>query len=726
MKHFYLFAATALALASCANDEFLGETPLTTQQKTDGSIMFTPMNSKMTRADNIIGSVAAEKLHNHFIVYGFKNAAAEAANGTGDEKVFDNYDIAYKDNSAGTSEENTRNWGYIGNTAYSSITGNQSIKYWDHSAANGYVFTAVAALPETSNNNTDYSFPKDATNDKVQFTKVTSGTTIYDKGYTILVKNGASIGDIYISDRTPVTKECYNKNVTLTFRNLTAKVRVGFYETVPGYSVKIENFYTDNDAAAAITTTAAMNTANASNFVAAYENVSTTADNTFTVTYYDGTNNTALNQPKFTNTTATYLHTLTLGDQIQAATSLATSSALPTWDKTSGEYTSVFPTQANTQGMIVKVDYTLTSTDGSGETIKVKGANAFVPVQYCQWKPNYAYTYIFKISDNTNGTTGAVDSNYDPTDPKGLFPITFDAVVVNTDDLNQETITTVAEESVTSYQKGNVVTVYDEYKAGDIYVTNASVTSSTAIGTATSQAQVYTVSASNSEPISEATVKAELCGNPNGLTLTAVTPAATRVDAVPAADGSSYNIKAIKFTGVVGTTYAYVYAKTAYVAPTYTAVGAGEYSSTTVYYAKTNNNVYYPVSGLTEDNFAANKANLYTQTNAGTSGAYYVKVIKVTDKGITLSANTQSINVDGASTITCKDAGKNIDGGAATVLKKGSSADWTDATTATADTDYTIVNHKDGTYTFTGKVAGTYRITIKGKAIDITVTTATT
>jgi hypothetical protein len=125
------------------------------------------------------------------------------------------------------------------------------------------------------------------------------------------------------------------------------------------------------------------------------------------------------------------------------------------------------------------VNYTLESIDGSKETILVQGATAQVPSIYTTWKPGFAYTYLFKISDKTNGHTGV----YDPTnpddatvnsDPAGLYPITFDAIVVNAEeDATQETITTIASPSITSYQKGSKVVNNNEYLAatGDIFVT---------------------------------------------------------------------------------------------------------------------------------------------------------------------------------------------------------------------------------------------------------------
>ena len=140
-------------------------------------------------------------------------------------------------------------------------------------------------------------------------------------------------------------------------------------------------------------------------------------------------------------------------------------------------YTQYLPNERGTN-LNLRVDYTLESTDGSGEVINVRGATAQVPLIYAQWKAGYAYTYLFKISDRTNGHTGV----YDPTkpddttvnsDPAGLYPITFDAVVVNSEEDNtQETITTVSTPSITTYQKGSNVVNDNEYTTvNDIYVT---------------------------------------------------------------------------------------------------------------------------------------------------------------------------------------------------------------------------------------------------------------
>ena len=122
---------------------------------------------------------------------------------------------------------------------------------------------------------------------------------------------------------------------------------------------------------------------------------------------------------------------------------------------------------------MIKCDYTLTADDHSGEVINVKGATAAIPAAFSKWEANTRYTYLFRISDNTNGTTGTPGS----TDPAGLYPITFDAVV---QEVEQGSTTTVATPSITTYQDGSVVGNTIEYKTGKaIYATVANETDGT-------------------------------------------------------------------------------------------------------------------------------------------------------------------------------------------------------------------------------------------------------
>ena len=122
-----------------------------------------------------------------------------------------------------------------------------------------------------------------------------------------------------------------------------------------------------------------------------------------------------------TGRAATKATTLVLGSNL-LNNNLGTTKETATYDKSDKAFTCFLPQEA-TKDMQIKVDYQLTSTDGSNETIDVKGATVSVGKDKINWEINHSYTYIFKISVNTNGTTGGEGSTV------GLYPITFDAVV---------------------------------------------------------------------------------------------------------------------------------------------------------------------------------------------------------------------------------------------------------------------------------------------------------
>lgn len=439
MKKYLYLSAAALALASCSSDEFLGNDPGSEAKETGATIAFGSEALNATRADNLTGKSAAEKLNNNFIVYGFKYyttepiSATDVVDATKQQTVFDLYNVNYTEGSDKTTESNTKGWEYVGYTPHTGSTATeQSIKYWDYSAT-GYVFSAVSGTGITA-------------------TKTTNGATVYDKGWQVTIPAGGDLSTLYASNRVPVAKTDYQQDVTLTFYSLATKIRFGLYETVPGYSIQIKKVYYNN------------NGGSTTNFGVdgKFKMLSTSTDAVLNVTYYD--NQTAIeNRPKVTVTTpADAADYGEFGANVQATEKLNTASNNPTWDQANGEYTYILPYN-NTAGMSLKVDYTLTSTDGSKETINVYGATAKVPANFTNWKENFAYTYLFKISDNTNGYTGSTS------DPAGLYPITFDAVVVNAEDGIQETITSVSDPSITTYQNGVVVTKFNEYEAGDIY-----------------------------------------------------------------------------------------------------------------------------------------------------------------------------------------------------------------------------------------------------------------
>ena len=640
MKKYLLFATALAALASCTSEDFTGDQGLR-EANENVAISFGFDVPSPTRSS---GEDAADALGEQFIVWGEKNEANFEAATTGN-LVFNNYIVNWTDNSAYTTTSNTKNWEYVGITpTYTSSqvspigTNAQTIKFWDYSASN-YVFTAVSAKQN------------DISSNKVKITKTESSDANhgwYGKGYTIELTGDADPSKIFLSDRVKINQgtgtdreaqNAYGGHVTLKFRNLLSQIRVAMYETIPGYTVTIDKFYyVDN----ANPTFATMETVGTDKFYANVPNVLTNSGATLTVTY-NGSNSDIENQPTVAvGGAATVNNYLALGDgeNLKATTVLGESKTGATFDtaiptgETSNPYTLVFPQEANTKNLKLKVDYTLTAGD-TQESIKVTGATAEIPYEYLQWKPNFKYTYYFKISDNTNGSTGQGVT--------GLYPITFDALVVVAEDGTAEYITTVSEPSITTFgvdaTSGKYVTDGSDYATGkDIYATimDNSAVVTPVLGTNVNVYKVVDTDADDAFVISEASVAETIAEtanaashkitatNINGDASTNFTAVPDVVSSVPGEDGVDITINALKLTGVKAGTYAIEYIKTPRVY-TYSAVAAG----TTL----TLGNTYYTSSAgagaFTADGTEVATANQYYTRAITTAGVYVYKIVVV-------------------------------------------------------------------------------------------------
>lgn len=471
MKKNLFFAALALvALASCSDDTFVGDnSPTNIEENSNEPIVFASVSKGITRAD-IVGNEAAAKLGNNFYVMGTKgNAETTTPSLT---KVYDNYLVRYTTNTAGQTTSNTANWEYVGVAADAShvklspsnVT-NQTIKFWDYSQTQ-YDFLAFSTGTWKALNTTS---PNAASNE-IGVTSIASGATLGTQAYKFYLPSTDALAQTYITDIVKVEKANYGKEVTLQFKNLGSKVRVALYETVPGYSIQTSSvkFYavngTDDFTDANKSDNVKLISSNANTFA---------GSGTVLVKFPNmGTNN--LNNANYNKATATVSgigggdtkklfgtfdeNTKVTAEGTETAGKIYIGRTLPTatfaGSKAADYYQTVFPI-SDSYPLTLRVDYTLISTDGSGETINIYGAKAVIPSNYTVWQPNYAYTYIFKISDNTNGWTSPSAST-DGTDP-GLFPITFDAVVAEATDASgeQTTVTTVATPSITTYQQGH-------------------------------------------------------------------------------------------------------------------------------------------------------------------------------------------------------------------------------------------------------------------------------
>jgi len=585
-----LFLATALVmLASCADENFVGDNTSPTSHD-NGAIAFTTSSKAITRSDD----ATAGKLNNNFVVFGYKTVGSTVST------VFDNYQVNWVTNTAGTTESNSANWEYVGYknlpggvttnvgvTAFSALTGSgqanenaieQSIKYWDFSASSYDFFAYSLGIGVTDASSTTWA----------------KASALSNSTYT-LEGTAAQLGTCYISNKKNVVPSASATEVDLEFRSFLSQIELKFYETIPGYSVKSLSFYPSSTGSSSTTpylytsskvlpiggkyTITFDSNGKAQLSFSTSEGSPTYASNiafSSTLTNYKGA--------EYKEATASYL-----GRASNEATSTNTITSLP---------------NPNANALNLKMDFTLVSRDGTGEEISCTGATAVIPADYAKWSPNYKYTYIFKISDNTNAQIGAIT---------GLYPITLDAVVIDSEDGVQETITTVSAPSITTYAKGKVVTSNNEYVAGvPIYII---VNNGTANVTLTgNNAKLYTVTlakstddgdtpaASASQPISEESVANVLANgtkdNPTTPTTWTVKdankwkmvvtksdlmslPSAIAAEDSPTGNEISLGTTVGKFTPAAGTTYVFQYeVKAAEAAGTHDAASAAAYNAT--------------------------------------------------------------------------------------------------------------------------------------------------
>ena len=586
MKKYIFLAASALALASCSSDDFLGDTPGSTPTSANSAIKFDGNAGKISRAKNT-GKDAADLLDNNFVVVGFKNSDQNTQT-----LVFDHYNVNYGDKTATSTASNTKGWEYVGQEHNIKglqdklgSTTTQTIKYWDNSCPS-YDFLAFSlgkgykATGETTT--TSYATPSSV-----------NRQTLTTAAYT-LKGDANTLGECYISDIKTVEKNTQtspngysNTAVEMSFRHATSKVRIALFENVPGYVINDVKFhdaaytagsaYTEGDYTGKL-----FGTFNNNGTLTVYFptiGIANKGNNDYNKAHIsfnaDTEANGTVNSKSFGNVNYENEdeNAITKG-----STYLSQSAAKPSYcgEANNQYYITVLPAENKSKAATIRIDYTLTATDGSRETIKVKNATATIPAAYTAWKHGYAYTYIFKISQNTNGTTGTPGS-----DSEGLTAISFDAVVL--DDIEtgkQQTITNMSECSITTYgfMNNKVTTNNEEYPAGaDIYATayipehSCTVEGEYTKGEFRAPNNLYTVTIDDGavQEINESSVLNAIehgtkdansdvwtVTDKNGkmLTVTKVT-IGTSVQKVPTEEGQELTINALKWTGTANTVY---------------------------------------------------------------------------------------------------------------------------------------------------------------------------
>lgn len=460
MNKYFLYAASALALASCSSDDFLGENS-GNGQNSSSAINFSGDAGKITRATSNTGDYV-KMLDGQFKIYGVKMATDGKL-----KSVFVNYSV-WDDVNNTTS--NTKGWEYVGTkegatygTGNISLDKDQTIKFWDYSASE-YRFVAGSPISAFT-----YNVPVIDESKEIKSATITGLA-----GHINANEAGQAIttNPVYIAEPIVVKKNEYQEPVQFSFKRQQAMVRVGLYETIPGYSITEINFYKAGGSKAEAVNNIILTSGTENYFVGGSDVKGTItydwtgATPSYTYTYTDETSiiksqNWYAGKFEPHNALATTVSTAAVADLYGKDNDMSTNG-----------YFTVIPTPSATKAapILIKCDYTLTSDDDSGETIKVTGATAAIPAAYSKWDVNTRYTYLFKISQNTNGYTG------DDPNKAGLYPITFDALVKESTDAMQGTVTTVSTPSITTYQAGSVTDNGIEYKSGtaiDVTVTDA-------------------------------------------------------------------------------------------------------------------------------------------------------------------------------------------------------------------------------------------------------------
>lgn len=543
MKKKLFFAALAITtLASCSSNDFVGDESPQGSIGTNGAIQFVSNTPAITRARG--GSDAAVDLGYSFAVYGTKTVNSTESNVFA-HNVINNtsntpYWVWYEESSANKTTSNTFNWEYVGAAGNKTTPGGtfnlsaaQDIKFWDY-AASQYVFTAY---------------------------KNTTGGTVSNvttTGFTFEGKASEFAG-LYVADKLTITEKSNpaahttadNKigdAVKFTFRSGAAKVRLGIYETIPGYKVKNVTFKPTSPATFSETSTSAQ--------LSGSFNGNSSNSQAYTVTYNES------GVAQFATATAASNNFVFGTFDTDGEPYLGELSTEPTWAGASSNFINALPNTDHTGAMVLNVDFDLYNTV-TQETIHVSDAKAVVPAAYMVWNPNYAYTYLFKINDNTNGYTGPAAS------PRGLYPITFDAVTIEGADVSQGTITTVSTPSITTYQSGSVSTEGITYANANGVITITVTTDGTlaTLNDASTTVKLYTVADGTTEAdllLASSYPKTEVISGDDAMTVSGTTASFT-----PAAPVSPATIK----------TYAFEYSK----ANTYVAA-TGNFVTGTTYY----------------------------------------------------------------------------------------------------------------------------------------------
>lgn len=457
MKKSFLFAGCLATLASCMNTDLVDHNVGNGGQ--EGPITFVMNQKNITRsytdlqnADHYNFGVFAYKstdlvnpvMPNYLVGYYDDDKAYQRAGTTvGDKEGLYDGESYWMYEGMGNAEYNGTYAGGALTDAYKSNNANQYLKFWDN-AAEYTCFYAYAPYINGAGTATYVDGTAQAATGSDTYVLTIPNGTLTD-GY-----DDPSLAE-YMYASAKVDKANYGHDVALQFKRLNAKVNIKFWEDIPGWKVRI----IDLNETYGVSAAASIKDGTSGDF--GYKGGKYYTKNGVKIQFADGAYS---SERQFAGTTADNKTPLNfksptdaqIGEtRYTAAESPTTYYAIPKGStanvikndsKDLNHQLGVDKDLAKT-GFTFHVSYELTAED-TGEKIIVKNATVHVPCEYANWKGNTKYTYIFKITTNSNGSTEDDDSTIDPTDPEvpttpALYPIVFDnCTIVDWDEVDGE------------------------------------------------------------------------------------------------------------------------------------------------------------------------------------------------------------------------------------------------------------------------------------------------
>lgn len=365
---------------------------------------------------------------------------------------------------------------------YMSANDNQYLRYWDLAYANTNFYCYAPY-------NKDVTFVKGTTSSTMTFpaTAIRDG---YDEPLNSEYANYSRTLGEYMYAGVHAENASLN-DVTVPFKHMGAQLFIRFYEEIPGYKVEIIDLNADNgtmatgitgDQTLGIQATPAVKNSTVTPVTYSNGTYYTTqgatvafdeddAEAHYTADWTGATTKTNTNPLMFkipteglstsVNAPANLTNYNGLGSTVHKIIKEKVTTGTQDYSYSPTIYYPVAQPTTSTTGLTFHISYRIIATDNK-EVITVHNATVHVPVSVVDgetttyitaWQPNVKYTYTFKF---TKGSTGTTDPGtaIDPTDPvvspyKSLYPIVFDAATIEdyTDNVSEYTVS-----EDTSYQ----------------------------------------------------------------------------------------------------------------------------------------------------------------------------------------------------------------------------------------------------------------------------------